>query len=825
MRVLSAVLLVAAIAACHGPDRELDSPDAVAISTAVPSARHDTSPPLTEMVAHAAIIHPHDDDEQETELSPLRREAAVADPVVQRALAAAAVAPATIVNIEGLGAGMVGGGYAYPPDTASAVGTTQVMETVNDSIAVWDKTGHLLYGPKPTNTLFAGFGGSCETSNDGDAKIRWDALANRFVIVQFAYWNPPYGLCVAVSATADATGAWHRYFFQFNSQTDYPTLGIWPDAYYISINGVLTADNLDVPVCAFDRAKMLTGAQATRQCFSTAARAGVPIPSDLTGTTLPPAGAPNLAVCADRATGNSLNMWKVHVDWTTPANSTISAPIVVPVAAFTSPQVGISQPGSTLKLSPGGNSYPTAYRNFGDHEAYLVTDVVASGSNAGVRWYELRNTGGNPVLYQQGTFAPADGLSRFMPSSSIDKVGNIALGYSVSSTTVYPGIRFTGRLAADPLGQMTQGEGTIIAGGGASSVERWGDYSAMSVDPVDDCTFWYSQEYIASTDGGAWRTRLASFRMPGCASDPPPPPGGIVNGDFETGALAPWTSAGTTSITTTAHAGASAALAGKVGVTVKGDSSVAQTFTAPATGGTLSFWYKVVCNDSLQYDWATATLKDNTAATTTTPLAKTCNKTGTWVKVSAALVASHSYTLTLLNHDDGYSNTYATYTIFDDVAIGGTTPPPPPPAGIVNGDFETGALTPWTSAGTTAITTTAHAGTSAALAGKVGVTVKGDSSIAQTFTASSTGGTLSFWYKVVCNDSLTYDWATATLKDNTTGATTTPLAKTCNKTGTWVQVSAALVANHAYTLTLVSHDDGYSNADATYTIFDDVAVK
>jgi hypothetical protein len=191
--------------------------------------------------------------------------------------------------------------------------------------------------------------------------------------------------------------------------------------------------------------------------------------------------------------------------------------------------------------------------------------------------------------------------------------------------------------------------------------------------------------------------------------------------------------------------------------------------------------------------------------------------------VSAPLTAGHGYTLTLTNHDDGYSNTYATYTLFDDVAIAGSTPPPP--AGIVNGNFETGSLSPWTSVGTTAIATTAHGGVDAALAGKVGITTKGDSAIAQSFTAAATGGTLSFWYKVVCNDSLTYDWATATLKDTTSGVTTTPLAKTCNKTGTWVQVSAPLTGGHAYTLTLTSHDDGYSNADATYTLFDDVAVQ
>jgi hypothetical protein len=480
-------------------------------------------------------------------------------------------------------------------------------------------------------------------------------------------------------------------------------------------------------------------------------------------------------------------------------------------------------PGTTNTVTPGVNLFPIAYRNLGDHESIVFADEVSVNAVSSPRWYELRMAGGKPTVYQQGTFAPGDGVHRFMPSAAIDAQGGIALGYSVSSGAVYPGIRVTGRVATDPTGQMTQGETTVIAGAGSqTSSVRWGDYSSMSVDPADGCTFWYTQQYIGSDAANGWRTRNASFRLPGCASTPPPP-SGIVNGDFETGALAPWTSAGTTSIATTAHGGAYAALAGKVGVTVKGDSSIAQSFTAPATGGTLTFWYKVVCLDSLTYDWATATLADTTAGTTTTPLAKKCSNTGTWAQVSATLVANHAYTLTLVSHDDGYSNADATYTLFDDVAIGASTPPPP--SAIVNGDFETGALAPWTSAGTTSISTVAHSGTYAAQGGKVGVTVKGDSSVTQSFTAPATGGTLTFWYRVVCLDTVTYDWATATLKDTTAGTTSTPLAKKCSNTGAWASVSATLVAGHAYTLTLTSHDDGYSNADATYTLFDDVSVK
>jgi len=219
------------------------------------------------------------------------------------------------------------------------------------------------------------------------------------------------------------------------------------------------------------------------------------------------------------------------------------------------------------------------------------------------------------------------------------------------------------------------------------------------------------------------------------------------------------------------------------------------------------------------YDWATATLRDNTTGTTTTVLARTCSNTGLWNSASATLVASHSYTLTLIDHDDNYA-TDPTYTLYDDVAIG--APPPPPPSGITNGGFESG-LTGWTSAGSTAVSTTAHSGTSSAKVGSSSP-FAGDSSVAQTFSAPAAGGVLSFWYRVVCTDTVTYDWATATLKDNTTGTTTTLLARTCSNTGVWNSTSFTLTGGHSYTLTLIDHDDNYAT-DPTYTLYDDVTIN
>jgi hypothetical protein len=442
------------------------------------------------------------------------------------------------LSFAGVGQGDYGFSDRYaPPDTNGAVGATQYVQWVNVNLAVFDKaTGAIKPGfPVAGNAIWAGFGGGCETNNDGDPIVQYDKLANRWILTQFSVSTTPYLQCVAISQTNDATGAYYRYAFSYgNTQfNDYPKLGVWPDGYYVSYNIFNNAQTFaGAKVCAFDRAKMLLGdPTATQQCFQLSTSYGGLLPSDLDGVTAPPAGSPDYFVAFG---SNSLNLWKFHVDWANPANTSLAGPTNIPVAAFTTACNGggtcIPQPNTAQKLDSLGDRlmYRLAYRKFTDHESLVVNHSVAVGSTkrnrvTSVRWYELRNPAGStiaagtPVVYQQGTLSTADGTHRWMGSIAQDKQGNMALGYSASSSSVKPSIRYTGRLATDALGTM-QAETSIIAGAGSQlqNLSRWGDYSAMTVDPVDDCTFWYTSEYLKANGTFNWSTWVTSFKFPGC---------------------------------------------------------------------------------------------------------------------------------------------------------------------------------------------------------------------------------------------------------------------------------------------------------------------
>lgn len=490
-----------------------------------PPVHHDTSPPLRSIppkpAGHKRFLgHDHQGPLPHPPSSTTR------DPVIQSTAPRSAAVTAT-ANFEGLGQGFPGFTLnGAPPDPDAAVGATQVIQVVNSALAVFSKTGATVLGSTTINTLWSGFGGPCETTNSSsDATVRYDNLAGRWVVTQPVF--PPSGpnyQCVAVSTSSDATGTYNRYAYQFSTFPDYPKISVWPDAYYVTYNMFDSAGNRFGEVCAMDRSAMLTGRVATQQCFTAVAPYYGLLASDVDGNTPPPSGEPaTLVALGDQAT--TLVRWKFHVNFANSANSTFTGPSTLNVAPYTIACAGVGpcipQGDTTQNLSSISDTvmYRLAYRNFGDHESLVLNHSVTAGSSIGVRWYEFRLSGGNPTVYQQGTYAP-DGDYRWMGSIAIDHAGNIAAGYSDSSASTHPSIRVTGRLASDPLGTMTQAETTLMAGSGSQTptLDRWGDYTSMSVDPVDDCTFWYTNEYLATTGNFNWHTRLASFTLPGCGT-------------------------------------------------------------------------------------------------------------------------------------------------------------------------------------------------------------------------------------------------------------------------------------------------------------------
>ena len=423
-----------------------------------------------------------------------------------------------------------------PPDTTGDVGPNHYVQWVNLRYAIYTLTRdvnnqitafNLVPGfPKNGNTIWQGFGGRCQTDNDGDPIVQYDQLADRWILTQFAVSATPYTQCVAVSQTSDPTGAYFRYSYSYSRNfNDYPKMGVWPDAYYITYNmfrnGATFSGN---QVCAFERAQMLVGGAARQACASTSNSQASLVPADLEGSTLPPSGEPNLLM---NITSSAVNFWRMAVNWGT-GTGTLTGPIGVSVAAFSRACGGgvcIPQPGTTNKLDSLGDRamYRLSYRNFGDHEALVINHSVTSGTGVGVRWYELRNATGqtfgsaNPVLFQQGTFAPTNDF-RWMGSAAMDKTGGIAIGYNISNaSTIVPSIRYAYRGPADPLGTLGN-ETTILVGSGiqTATLTRWGDYSTISVDPVDGCQMVFTSQYQPANGNFNWSTYIYSFKLSTC---------------------------------------------------------------------------------------------------------------------------------------------------------------------------------------------------------------------------------------------------------------------------------------------------------------------
>ena len=423
-----------------------------------------------------------------------------------------------------------------PPDTNASVGSTQVVEAVNTAYEVFDKsTGLSVFGPAEIGGLFSSLTGTGQICNGdlfttglfigySDPVVLYDKLAGRWFIAIVAYDSlslTTFSECIGVSSSSDATGSYSVYEFSFGSSlNDYPKFSVWPDGYYASYNIYANGQTFVGPrVCAYNRTAMLAGAAASAICFQRGTGDGSLLPSDLDGSTLHTSGEPNFYL--ELATSSSLNLYRFHADFTSPGNSTFTGPTALPVASYTEAcPTGpcILQPGTKQKLDAIGDRlmFRLAYRNFADHDALVATHSVKAGKTpAGVRWYEIRNPGGSPTVYQQGTVTASASL--WMASIAMDKVGDIAVGFSESSSNIHPSIAYTGRLPTDKVGTM-QSINTIFTGAGSQTggLNRWGDYTSMAIDPADDCTFWYANEYLPANGSFNWNTRLASFKFSGC---------------------------------------------------------------------------------------------------------------------------------------------------------------------------------------------------------------------------------------------------------------------------------------------------------------------
>ncbi len=544
MRIRVSVLILLAITMIVSvPETEAADEGTVIYRGSSRAVRFDTSPPLRSITA-VAVREPGKltvDPEQPgpTELGPQST-----DPVVQTWSGSRAV-PNPSVSFDGMN-NIFGGS---PPDPVGDVGPNHYVAMSNVYFAVYDKTtGAAVFGPAANNTLWSGFGGACETENAGDPIVLYDQDADRWLLTQFTASGPTYYNCVALSKTSDPTGEYYRWAFTTGSNfPDYPKYGVWPDAYYISTREFAGSSFAGVGAYAIDRSEMIAG-NATPQIISFVATPGSTsynvgsglLPADMDGFNPPPAGSPHyfLGTMDDGGTlgapQDALTLWKFVVDFVTPASSSFALTHTIPTEGFDSmfpcspgSRDCIPQPDTTNKIDVLSYRqrpmHRLAYRNFDTHESLVTNQSVEAGTGmAGMRWYELRDPNGTPTIYQQGTFAPGvtDGIHRWMGSVAMDSAGNMALGYSASDgTSTYPSVWYTGRLAADTLGTMTQGEGSIIDGTGSQTgSQRWGDYSSMNIDPLDDCTFWYVNQYVPTTSSAGWRLRIGAFKFDECGT-------------------------------------------------------------------------------------------------------------------------------------------------------------------------------------------------------------------------------------------------------------------------------------------------------------------
>lgn len=551
------------------------------------------------------------------------------DPVVQKIMPKRSIMAMNPPIITFSGLNLSANGAGWPPDPNGDVGGNYFIETVNTSIGIYNKTTGALVSATTFDNFFGGTGITgtpCDADNMGDPIVLYDQYAQRWFILDFAWTGTSSGsrYSIAVSKTSDPTGAWWLYCLTADTtlMNDYPKCGIWGDGIYVTANMFQFSGTYQyVKVWALKKPDIYSGTLTVQTITDSGTVAWSLLPSNARSSTPPPTGAPNYlySIDADEYGGgatDSLYVWKYQVDWNTPANTTWTGPVGMPVAAYGLVSTGVPQLGTTMKLDSlyGRLMYPANYIKFATHESVYLCHLAEYNSTRQMRWYEIRISGGNSSIYQQGTFAP-DTNHRWMGSICGDKNDNIAMAYSVSSSTMYPSIRYCGRLASDPLGQMTQGETSMYAGSGyQSTYNRWGDYTSLMLDPADDETFWHTNEYYASS-GTNWQTRMGAFKMTSTPDTTPPVITNVAAGSItDTTATITWnTNEAATSVVQYGLTTAYGSTASVTGYTT--------AHSVPLSGLTQQtlYHYKVVSADSSGNSAESGDYTFTTTATPTTP--------------------------------------------------------------------------------------------------------------------------------------------------------------------------------------------------------------
>lgn len=440
-----------------------------------------------------------------------------------------------------------------PPDMNGDIGTNHYVQVVNTLLRVYDKNGIALTAPTPLSTLFAPLNTVCSTRNDGLPVVLYDPLADRWLISQYCQAFPPFRQMIAVSKTSDPTGAYFVYEFAMPNVriNDFAKFGVWPDGYYMSTEEFIGSDYAGTGMFAFDRSKILLGDPSAgyvyfhRPSFSTA-RLGNILPSDIDGLRAPAIGSPNVFASFSATeygdAADAIRLFDFRANFTDPLSSTFTerpeSPITVAAFDPTSPpdRTDIAQPapGERLDANSDRLNYRLAYRNFGTSESLVFNQTVRVSPSepyrAGVRVYELKRISGAYTVAEQSTIGDST-ASRWIGSAAQDNQGNIAVGYSFASEEKRPSIMYTGRLVSDPAGTF-RNENSLMEGTGVQKAFgwRWGDYSSLSVDPVDDCTFWQTGEYYTLESQNfsdfAWLSRIGRFKFAECN----PAPRGTLSG-------------------------------------------------------------------------------------------------------------------------------------------------------------------------------------------------------------------------------------------------------------------------------------------------------